>query len=337
MAKHKITLTCGNYEVTNPIIRGAVSLPEFDLRVEEGTNVAAMFTKMFKGDTDVSEMSLAELIYYRSRGKEEFIGIPIFTVRCFRHGFILCDESIAKPEDLNGKNIGFMRWVQTAAIWMRGLLVEEYGISPKDKGWHVASLHHWDDGESDDIIPRDGSVIRRIENLNGDAFQSAYASLLKGEINALGSTKHSTPLLDKGKGIRRLFDDYATVEALYFEKTKIIPIMHVMVIRTDVIRQYPDLPRKMFDLFTESKRLGTQWLKSAPSSVLAWKDNYVDKENEVFGKDNPWAYGLDSNRHVLNKFLSYCHDQGINDRQIGCDELFDSSTHHLIDPRDDAR
>jgi 4,5-dihydroxyphthalate decarboxylase len=88
----------------------------------------------------------------------------------------------------------------------------------------------------------------------------------------------------------------------------------------------------MFDLFTESKRLGAQWLKSAPSSVLAWKDDYVDKENEVFGKDNPWAYGLDSNRHVLNKFLSYCHDQGINERQVVCEDLFDSSTRQLTEP-----
>jgi 4,5-dihydroxyphthalate decarboxylase len=326
MAKKKITLTCGNYDVTNPILRGAVSLPGFDLRVEEATNVAAMFTRMFKGETDISEMSLAELVYYRSRGKEEFIGIPVFTVRCFRHGFILCDETITKPQDLHGRNIGFMRWVQTAAIWMRGLLVEEYGISPKDNAWHVASLHHWDDGESGDVAPRDGSVILRMENRSGDAFQSAYAALLKGEINVLGSTK---VLLDKERGIKRLFDDYAAVEALYFKKTKIIPIMHVIVIRTDLIRRYPHLPRKIFDLFSESKRLGTQWIKSAPSSVLAWKDSYVDKESEVFGKDDPWAYGLDSNRHVLNKFLSYCQDQGINERQIICEDLFDSSICHL--------
>jgi 4,5-dihydroxyphthalate decarboxylase len=336
MAKQKITLTCGNYDITNAIFRGAVSLSGFNLRVEEATSVPAMFTKMFKGETDISEMSLAELIYYRSRGKEDFVGIPVFTLRCFRHGFILCDKTITKPHDLNGNKIGFMRWVQTAAIWMRGILAEEYEITPQDNRWHVASIHHWDEGESDDIKPRDGSVILRIENRNGDAFDRAYDALLKGEINALGSTKHSTPLLDKEKGIRRLFDDYATVEALYFKKTKIIPIMHVLVIRTDLIRRYPELPQKLFELFTESKRLGIQWLRSAPSSLLAWKDNYLDEEDDVFGETNPWAFGLDSNRHVLNKFLSYCHDQGINERKVVCEDLFDSSTHHVNEPHDNG-
>ena len=69
-----------------------------------------MFSGMFKGEYDVSEMSLAELIYDRSRGKDDFIGIPVFTVRCFRHGFIICNHAVTKPRDLNGKRIGFMRW-----------------------------------------------------------------------------------------------------------------------------------------------------------------------------------------------------------------------------------
>ena len=332
MANDKITIACGDYDVTRAIVKGPLSLPGFDLRIREMNNIAAMFTGMFKGEYDVSEMSLAELIYYRSRGNDDFIAIPVFPVRCFRHGFILCDATIKEPQDLNGKKIGFMRWVQTAAIWMRGILVEEYGISPVETEWYVASIHHWDDGEGDEIKPRDGSVIKRVERRDKDAFQNAYAALLKGEINALGSTKPSTPLIQKEKRIKRLFENYPDTEANYFRKTKIIPIMHVLVVRTALVSRYPHLASDLFRLFAESKRLGQEWAKSAPSSVLAWKDNYLDAEKEVFQSD-PWAYGLNVNRHVLNKFLSYCHNQGISDRKLDPQELFASTTWELTESR----
>jgi 4,5-dihydroxyphthalate decarboxylase len=330
MTNARIRLACGYYDATAAIARGLVSMPGFDLRILEATSVPAMFTGMFKGEYDVSEMSLAELIYYRSRGKDDFIAIPVFPVRCFRHGFILCDTTIEGPQNLNGKNIGFMRWVQTAAIWMRGLLIEEYGISPTETGWYVASIHHWDEGEGEEIKPRDGSVIRSIERRDRDAFQSAYSALLKGEIHALGSTKHSTPLIQREKGIRRLFKNYQNTEATYFRKTRILPIMHVIVVRTALISQYPDLPEKLFRLFSESKRLGQEWVKSAPSSVLAWKESYLDNEQEVFQGD-PWAYGLELNWHVLNRFLSYCHNQGISDQKLDPQELFAPTTWRLTE------
>jgi 4,5-dihydroxyphthalate decarboxylase len=330
MARDKITLACGYYDTTSAIVRGRLSIPGFDLRVVETTSAAAMFAGMFRSEYDISEMSLAELIYHRSRGKDDFIGIPVFTVRCFRHGFIICNNAVAKPQDLDGRRIGFMRWLQTAAIWIRGLLVEEYGISPTKTDWYVASVHDQGDGDGHEIKPRDGSVIKRVERRDKDDFQTVYSALLRGEIDALGSTKPSAALLHKDKGIKRLFDDYPEAEAAYFRKTRIMPIMHVLVIRTDLVRRYPDLPGQLFRLFSESRRLGEEWAKAAPSSVMAWKDSYLEKESELL-EGQPWAYGLDSNRRVLSTFLSYCYNQGIGDRKLDSRELFAPSTWELTE------
>src|SRR5262249_38236186 len=53
----------------------------------------------------VSEMSLGELIYYISRCKADFVGIPVFPSRMFRHGFIFCRKALAlqNPAELSGK------------------------------------------------------------------------------------------------------------------------------------------------------------------------------------------------------------------------------------------
>ena len=64
-----------------------------------------MFTSMFNGLYDVSEMSLGELIYNTSRTKADFVAIPVFPSRMFRHGFIFCRNysGIDQPGDLSGR------------------------------------------------------------------------------------------------------------------------------------------------------------------------------------------------------------------------------------------
>lgn len=194
----KIRLACRNYDGTNAILRGIVSAPGIDLEVKECDDVAGMFAGMFKKQYDVSEMSLAELIYYTSRGKAQFAGIPVFPSRMFRHGFIFCRRAagVREPRDLSGRKIGFLRWVQTAAIWMRGMLVEDYGISAKDTNWHVAAMHHWDDAEEEaGVTPRDGSAIQWIGGEGKTTFERPCRALLDGRLDALGVTETQLPML----------------------------------------------------------------------------------------------------------------------------------------------
>ena len=143
----KIRLASRAYDGVLPILRGQLTVPGFEFDVTETEDVPGMFAGMFKGLYDVSEMSLGELIYYTSRDRADFVAVPVFPSRMFRHGFIFVrkNSGIEKPADLSGKKLGFLRWVQTAAIWMRGMLIDEYGVSATNSEWHVASMHHWDD------------------------------------------------------------------------------------------------------------------------------------------------------------------------------------------------
>ena len=271
MQKPKITIACRHYDGTGAVIRGLVQIPGFDLNVVETDNVAGMFTNMFQGKYDVSEMSLAELIYYVSRGKNSFTGIPVFPSRYFRHGFILYNSGsgVRGPYDLSGKRIGFLRWVQTAAIWIRGMLIDEYGVSPKHTQWYVASFHHWTEGKNQDAIqPRNGSVIREIQGQQ-DPHEVIYQALLDGRIDVLGITENEKFSKGASPNIMKLFENPKEVEVGYFQKTNIFPIMHVMVVRNSVAEKYPDLPEKLFALFSDAKKLGQKWFQELPSMGLA--------------------------------------------------------------------
>ena len=106
--------------------------------------------------------------------------------------------------------------------------------------------------------------------------------------------------------------------------------MHVLAVKKSVVEKHPDLPREIFHLFSRSKRWGQDWIKKGPSISIVWKHRYMKDEESVFQGD-PWAYGLERNKHVIEKFLSYCYDQGVSDRKMSPNELFDPSTWDLVD------
>jgi len=333
MADSPVTLACRNYDGTSAIIHGQLRPPGINLRVNECNDVPKMFSGMFNGEYDVSEMSLAELVYYLTRDQCDFIGIPVFPSRLFRHSFMLCNHSagIDGPRDLTGKKIGGLRWVQTAFIWLRGMLVEEHALSPKDTHWYVSALHHWhEQGSEETITPRDGSVIERLSGEGSDEYEMTCRALVDGKVDVLMTTENRKyDQLARDARVRPLFPNARETEAAYFKKTGIIPIMHVLVMRRSIIEQYPELPQKLFELFCRAKKSGREWTRSIPSLTMAWKSQYLHEELEVFQGRDPWAYGLKENFATLTRFLSYCYAQGISAIQISPYDLFVPGTWEL--------
>jgi 4,5-dihydroxyphthalate decarboxylase len=332
MSAHPVTLACRNSDGTNAIIRGQFRPEGLDLRVLEINDVVKMFNGMFRGEYDVSEMSLAELIYYSTRDRCDFIGIPVFPSRLFRHSFMFCNRSsgIQGPHGVNGKKIGALRWVQTAFIWLRGMLVDEYNVSPAQTRWYVSALHHWHkDGVEEEIKTRDGSIIERLSNDGDDEYDANCRALIDGTVDVLMTTENRKyDFLAAEPSVRPLFPDARAAEADYFQKTGVLPIMHVLVARRSLVEQYPDVPEKLFELFCQSKKIGRDWIRSTPSLTMAWKNQYLEEEQKIFNGD-PWAYGLKNNFAVLTRFLSYCHNQGISAKEISPYELFVPSTWEL--------
>ena len=327
-----LRLACRNYDGTNAILRGTLTAPGIELEPVEQVSVQGMFAAMYRGEFDVSEMSLAELIYYTSRNQNDFIGIPVFPSRMFRHGFIVVrrDAGIDTPQDLVGKRLGFLRWVQTAAVWIRGMLTDEYGVTPKNSQWHAASLHHWDDGATEASVKLPGGAVIEVLQGEGSAAERAMRALREGRLDMLGVTETQLPPLLADPSLKRLFEDYREVEAQYFTKTRLFPIMHVLAVKKSVLEQNPEVAPALFELFSRAKRQARQWYANIPSMVMAWREHALDEERAVFGGD-PCPFGLEANRHVINTFIEYCEFQGICERNLSPEELFAPDTWELTE------
>src|SRR6185436_1718392 len=101
-------------------------------------------------------------------------------------------------------------------------------------------------------------------------------------------------------------------------------------LQKNLAQQHPELPEKLFRLYSDAKRWAQRWRRAIPSSVEAWPNHYLAEEAQIFQTD-PWAYGLEANRHVIEKFLAYCHAQGITARTTAPVELFAPSTLELVE------
>jgi 4,5-dihydroxyphthalate decarboxylase len=334
MVNNRLILACRDYDRTRRVLDGTIRPSKIELEVVEMNNVADTFTAMYEGKYDASEFSLAELVYHLSRNTANFLAIPVFPLRMFRHNMIFLSAlaHVNNPEDLRGKRIGLFRLAQTACIWMRGLLADEYNVLAKDVKWYTPSIHHWDDDvERHAMRPRDGSVIEWMDKVAGESNLAALErALLGGEIDALCTAVLPSSYLNGDHRVKRLFDNYYDVEAAYYRKTGIFPIMHTIAVRRSVVEKHPELPASLFTLFSRAKQVAYKWLAVEGRVGLIWKDFYIEQEEKTFGR-NAWQYGLRFNEHVIEKFLVYCYEQGISARRLTPKELFFPSTWDLDD------
>lgn len=110
-------------------------------------------------------------------------------------------------------------------------------------------------------------------------------------------------------------------------RTKIFPIMHTIVLREELYEKHPWVAQSLFKAFSESKRLCREAMYefSALKYMLAWSIDEMEKEREILGED-PWAHGLETNRHTLETLVQYTHEQGLISQRFAVSSLFAKNT-----------
>jgi 4,5-dihydroxyphthalate decarboxylase len=149
----------------------------------------------------------------------------------------------------------------------------------------------------------------------------------EGEIDALYATRMPSTFHSRPKDVRRLFEDYVSVEQDYHSKTGIFPIMHTVVIRRDVYQRNPWVAVSLYKAFTAAKDrvYADLYEMAALKTMLPWQVAHVADVRRRLG-DDWWPYGLEANRHVLETFLRYHHTQGLSQRRLTPDDLFAPET-----------
>jgi 4,5-dihydroxyphthalate decarboxylase len=328
MQKLDISLAVGLYDRTFPLFDGQVPIdgctvnPVPLLREE-------CFHRAFKfAEFDITEMSLSSHTVMTAAGKAEYVGIPAFTSRAFRHSgiYIRTDRGIARPEDLTGKVVGLPEYQQTANVFIRGFLQDEHGVKATDIAWRSGGVEEPGRGERAPITLPPGIDLAPVP---GDRTLSDM--LAKGEIDAMMTARSPSPFLAGVPNVGRLFPDYAAAEEEYFKRTKIFPIMHLIGIRRSLVERHPWLPVSVYKAFAKAKEMAIDELGIIGhlAVTLPWPVAAQEHARRVIGHDY-WSYGnTEQNRHVLDTFMRYAREQGLIAKPMAWEELFAPSTLEL--------
>jgi 4,5-dihydroxyphthalate decarboxylase len=313
MAKLKLTVACGDYEIVRALSDGTVRADGIELVMLTGMGSRERHWRMArKTEFDVCEINIGGYFMARDRG-EALAAIPVFLHRRFRHGFVFVNakSGIREPKDLIGKKIGGTNFQPASNIWMRGILEEYYGVPHRQCTWVVERSEDFEFRPPKDLRIEMAPPEKRLDVM-----------LAEGEIPAMLSPDLPPLFRDGDKRIVRLFPNYKDMEIAFFRDSGIFPIMHVNVVRQEIIDKYPWVATNLVKAFDEAKALAYRHVANPRNVPLAWVRTAWEEQLEVLGAD-PWQYGLgDANRKNVQTVLRYCHQQGLIGRMMPLGELF---------------
>ena len=305
-----VTRTQGNNAALKD---GTVPPRGFRFDFEEIPVLVQGFRRMVRSlEFDVCEMALTTYLTAKAHGVR-FTAVPAFLVRGFHHSAITIDtrHGITSPTDLEGKKVGVNRgYTVTTGVWARSILADEHGVDLDSITWVLSGDEHVEQYRPPaNVVP-------------APAGRTLDEMLASGELAAVVGAEIDSP------DARPLLRETAAHAAL--QQRGLWPINHLVVVRDELLAEHPDLGRRVFDAFAESKRRYVEQLKAGTLPEETKTDRMHRTVMELTGWDDPLPYGIEPNRQVLEELVRSAVDQHILDRAPRLEDMFTADTRDVV-------
>ncbi len=337
MAKLQLGFISNFNERVEPLMRGLVQAEAIEIKPTYSHPSETFLRQLRDLEFPVGEMSMSSYLIARERGLD-MIALPVFPSRRLFHTELSyhVDSGIQKPRDILGKRIGVSEYQQTAALWQRGILDHDFGVSQYKVDWYMERTEELSHGGITGFTPPKGISFNRVPP------EKSLASMLVNQeldVAAINSpVKHSPTQLGRshkitGSGgdwskVKQLFPDRLAEGKRFFAKWGFLPVNHTYTIRGDIHRKYPWVAFNLYSGFVKAKEhFNAQLMDSIPSALFFGKE-YIIKTQEMFGAD-PFPYGIKANRKLLETIVDFSFEQGLITKKPVIEELFAESTRDL--------
>jgi 4,5-dihydroxyphthalate decarboxylase len=289
---HVTTLSAAfdDYPHTLPLKRGEINSPRVAFAFSDIKPANRFFKPMVRElKFDVSEMAIATYVQAKAYGKP-LVLMPATMMGRFQHGTILCNAARPlTPAELAGKRIGVRSYSQTTAVWVRGILENDYGVDLDKVRWvtfedgHVAEYHE----------------PQRVERAGAD--KNLLKMLRAGELDAAiyGADLPNDPAL------KSLIPDAEAAAQRWYARHKVLPINHMVVVTEKLARSDPQTVKEIYRLLLQAK--------TAAGLPKAGAIDFL-------------AFGLKACRPALQTIITYALQQRLIPRKIEVEDLFDDTT-----------
>ncbi|MPZ50729.1 MAG: ABC transporter substrate-binding protein [Dehalococcoidia bacterium] len=295
------------YGHTKALKDGSLSPKRAKLEFEEFTPQSAAFKAMVpEAKLDLVEMVISHYVMARDHGYP-FIGIPVFPVRQFHHSAVTVNTKagVTTPKDLEGKKVGVRTYGFSRGIWARAALALEYGVDLGKVTWVV---------DEKEAVPEYTPPANVEINSGGDMAKQFQSGEIAGGIGVAGGDSPD---------IKPLIENASQAEAASFKATGVYPMSHILVLRSSLAEEDPELPIDLFNAFKEAKARLLAEIDSG--AELAGGDKATAAARAIVGPD-PLPYGVEANRKTLEMAVEQAHLQGFTRRRFSVEELFVPST-----------
>ena len=316
-----LAFACGSYDRTNALRTGEVKPEGIDLEyvaIEASRDIFDRFVG--KGEFDCAELSASEFIRNHDAGDDTFVAVPYFPSRAFRHGFIFVNAKgpVRKPKDLEGKRIGVGLWTQTAAVWIKGHLENDFGVDLSGVQWVQGAIEK--PGPHGNPVTR--PLLKQVDITENESPYSIADLLARGEIDAFIAARRA-PNFGSNPDIARLFTDYRAIEHDLYARAKIHPVMHLLAIRRSAYEKNPWIAKSLYDSFVKAKDHALEHMRVTitQSTMFPWHISEYEEIEKLMGGD-PWPCGIEPNRSTLEALTLYMQQQHMISKRMKIEDLF---------------
>ncbi|HSV77719.1 MAG TPA: phosphate ABC transporter substrate-binding protein [Ramlibacter sp.] len=279
----------GNYPNSRALREGTLRPETFGFEFADVKVPNRAFKRAVRDlEFDIAELALVTFFQAKAYGKPLSLIPAVVGAGRYQHHCLVHDAERGplRVAQLAGKRIGIRALAQTTVTWVRGVLAEDYGV-PLDKVQWVT----FEDGHLAEF-PDPPGVERTPEG------RTMVDMLLAGELDAaiIGTDLPDNPRLQPV-----LPDPHEAAHA-WGARLQLVPINHMVAVKTELLRERPEIVRELYTMLQQSKTLGTA--VALPGRDLT-------------------PFGIGANRGSLQVLLRYSYEQGLLPRPFTVDELFE--------------
>ena len=309
MSNKVINILGGDYEFTLDI---SGKWEDYNFKYQP-SHLPEIYKKILNHEIfEVSEFSLSNYTMMRDRSICDMVAIPIFVNRGFRHGimWVRSDSKICDPSELKSSRVGIKDYSQTAAVWLRGILFDEYKIHWSEIKWFANKLQRFEAPSRVDISLID---------------EDPEELLIKGELDVYIAPRPQDlkrPMNERK--LKPMLNNLIAKEKDYFKRSGIYPINHCVVVHKETYSEYPNIGYALFNAYKKSKKTALE--RKLGSTFIPWGESNWNETMYLFNND-PYPYGLSqSNRKNVGKLINYLSEQDLIDQKPNIEDLFVSES-----------
>jgi 4,5-dihydroxyphthalate decarboxylase len=270
---------------TAPLKNGEVTSPRVALDFQDVTPVWSGFKAMVRRqEFDVAEMAIVTYLIAKSFGKPMVLLPAVMTGR-IQHAWAIynSERGALSPAELRGRKVGIRSFTTTTGAWLRGMFENDYGLDLASVRW---------------ITFEDPHVAEYVDTTErAPAGKAIIPMLLDGELDAVLGDRSDDPR------VKSLFGDPAVAARAWYQKHRIVPLNHMVVVSAELAKSRPDVVEEVYALLREGKR------RAPPPD----------------GVDTT-PFGVEACRPALERIIDYAAQQRLIQRRFEVDELFDETT-----------